>query len=194
MGARRRRALRLGWATRLAAGLAAALCLAPASEATAAGPNPAMEYAVKATYLYKFAPFVEWPANAFPSPTSPLYLCVLGDDPFDGTLDTAVSGQKVDRHPVVVLRMQKIDGGTRCHILYLAPSRAQSGPEALHSIRGRPVLTVTEQGQGPGGAVIQFVLKDNRVRFDIDTTAAAANGMTISSKLLGLANAVKAGS
>ena len=30
-----------------------------------AAQSPNVEYAVKATYLYKFAPFVEWPAGTF---------------------------------------------------------------------------------------------------------------------------------
>jgi len=168
-------------------GLTAALALTAATGAQGAAN---VEYAVKATYLYKFAPFVEWPASAFPSPASPFYLCVFGADPFGGTLDLAVNGQHVDAHPVVVVRMQRVDASTRCHILYLGASRGQSSADVLSSVRGRPVLTVSEGG----GAVIRFVVKNNRVRFDVDTAAAAANGVTISSRLLALANAVKAGS
>src|ERR1700756_4784994 len=46
-----------------------------------------LEYAVKAAYLYKFTPFVEWPASAFAGPGSPFNVCVLGDDPFGPALD-----------------------------------------------------------------------------------------------------------
>jgi hypothetical protein len=169
--------------------LAAAVALGSAVQAQTAS----VEYAVKATYLYKFAPFVEWPASAFPSPSSPFYLCVLGSDPFGPTLDAAVSGQRVDAHPVQVVRLQKVEAASRCHVLYLGASRAQSAAEALAAVRGKPVLTVGEQAGAAPGAVIRFVLKQNRVRFDIDTGAAAANGMAISSRLLALANSVKGG-
>jgi len=57
----------------------------------------------------------------------------------------------------------------------------------LKAVDGRPVLTVSELGHGDPGGVIQFVLRDGRVRFDIDPAAATANGVTISSKLLDLA-------
>ncbi len=148
---------------------------------------------MKAAYLYKFAPFVIWPASAFPTPSSPFYVCVQGDDPFDGALDQAVSGQRVEGHPAVVRRLKSIDGMTGCHILYLGGSRKQSAADAMRSVRGEPILTVTDQGQGVAGSVIKFVVKDSRVRFEIDVEAASANRVSISSKLLSLALAVRSG-
>jgi hypothetical protein len=145
-----------------------------------------LEYAVKAAYLYKFAPFVEWPASAFASPTSPFNLCVLGEDPFGAALDQAVDGRRVGEHPAVVRRMKRVDAGSGCHILYLGASRAQTTAEALRSVQGAPVLTVADRGPASSGSIIQFVVRDNRVRFDIDAAAAAANRVAISSKLLSL--------
>ena len=150
----------------------------------------ATESAVKATYLYKFAPFVEWPTSAFASPSSPFYLCVMADDPFGAVLDQAASGQRVDEHPVAVRRLRGADGAAGCHILYLgAAAKATNG--ALRNLRGTPVLTVSDQTDP--GAIIRFVVKDGRVRFEIDTAAATANGVMISSKLLSLAVAVRTG-
>ena len=59
-------------------------------------------------------------------------------------------------------------------------------------MKGKPVVTVTDSGLKAHG-VISFVIEDNHVRFDIDDAAAAAGGLMISSKLLGLAHAVKRG-
>jgi hypothetical protein len=53
------------------------------------------------------------------------------------------------------------------------------------------VLTVTDSGAGGGAGIIDFVVRDNRVRFDINDEAAAQNGLVISSKLLNLALNVK---
>ena len=52
------------------------------------------------------------------------------------------------------------------------------------------MVTVTDSGLKARG-VISFVIEDNHVRFDIDDAAAAQGGLMISSKLLGLAHAVK---
>ena len=147
-----------------------------------------LEYPVKATFLYKFAPFVTWPDSAFGQAGAAFNLCVLGEDPFGPLLDQATSGQRVSGRPIVIRRLQKVDRGSGCQILYLGASKAQSAADAASAVRGAPVLTVADSvATDPGGAVIQFVIQDNRVRFRIDDQAAAQNGLVISSKLLSLA-------
>lgn len=176
------------------AGLAALLAALAgfALHGTAHAQGGSIEYAVKAAYLYKFAPFVDWPPSAFASATSPFQLCILGRDPFGANLDQAVSGQRVDEHRVVVRRLDRVDAASGCHVLYLGASSSQTTAEALRAVRGLPILTVSDNGR-EGGAIIKFLVRDNRVRFDIDTAAAAASHMTISSKLLRLAMSVRPG-
>jgi hypothetical protein len=171
--------------------IAIAAMLAPQGMAYAEGGS--IEYAVKAAYLYKFAPFVQWPSSVFASASSPFQLCILGQDPFGASLERAVSGQRVDEHPVAVRRLEHVDAASGCHMLYLGTSRVQTTAEALRALRGSPTLTVADNGRDTG-AIIKFIVKDNRVRFDIDVAAATANHMTISSKLLGLATSEKGAS
>jgi hypothetical protein len=175
------------------AALALALTLCLASPPALCGEAGSLEYAVKANYLFKFAPFVAWPDSAFPSPTSPFNLCVAGDDPFGTALDEAVRGQSFNQHPVRVRRVSGSEGLTSCHILFAAPSRLQSMSDILKGVRGAPVLTVADKAPGSRGAVIQFVILNDRVRFIIDSDIAAANRVSISSKLLSLAVQVMSG-
>jgi len=172
--------------------LAALICLM-ASGVTAHVQAGAPESAVKATYLYKFAPFVEWPASAFPSQSSPFYLCVLANEPLGAMLDQATSGQRVGEHRIMVRRLGSMEGGQGCHILYLGKAADKSTAETLRNLKGAPILTVADQNPSVRGAIIQFVVQDGRVRFGIDTSAAAANGVTISSKLLSLAISIRPG-
>lgn len=151
-----------------------------------------MEQAVKAAYLPKFAPFVEWPPTAFASTVSAFQICILGQDLFGANLDQAVSGQRIDGRAVTVRRLERVDAASGCHILYLGASRSQTADEAVRAVRGSPILTVGDQGRG-GDAIIQFVVQDNRVRFKIDLEAATANHVSISSKLLSLATSVRMG-
>jgi hypothetical protein len=150
-----------------------------------------LEYAVKATYLYKFAPFVAWPARVFPSPASPFAICVAGADPFGTLLDDVVKGQKLDDHPIVVRRISGGEGAVNCQILFIGHIEPQAAAELFHAVDGQPVITVTDKSRGVSGGVIEFVMEDGRVRFNIDEGAAAAAGAPISSKLLGLAATVR---
>ena len=172
--------------TYAALGLALA-ALAGAPKARAAS----LEYPVKAAFLYKFAPFVEWPPTAFESAASPLTLCVVGFDPFGAVLDDAVFGQRVGQHQLVVRRLEAVGAGSGCHIAYLSGSKTQSVAEGLAALQGAPTLTVTDQSMGSTRGAIHFVIKDDRVRFHIDDVTAARGGMNISSKLMRLALSVR---
>ena len=147
-----------------------------------------LERAIKATYLWKFAPFVEWPKTVFRSPDSPFVICVVGNNPFGQVLDEAVAGQRISSRPIEIKRISAVSRNSGCEILFDTGSPEQSIAAALAAVRGSPVLTVTdsEDNGGPKG-IINFVIEDNHVRFEINDAAAAENGLVISSKLLGLA-------
>jgi hypothetical protein len=142
---------------------------------------------IKATYIDKFGDFVDWPASALGASTDPVRLCVVGDDPFGPVLDQATRGQRIGARPVVVVRLDKIERGMPCHILFVAGSNKQSVADALSKVRGDPVLTITDAAPAPAAGMINFVVLGNRVRFQIDETSATQSGLMISSKLLSLA-------
>lgn len=147
-----------------------------------------LEYAVKATFLYKFAPFVEWPEIALPPPNGPLNICVAGRNPFNQLLDRAVAGQRLNGHPFAIRHMAQVTADSDCQILFVGGSDEQSVAQGLDQVRGRPVLTVTDSDDDSAShGVINFVVSDNKVRFQIDEVAAERNRIAISSKLLSLA-------
>jgi hypothetical protein len=149
-----------------------------------------LEYAVKATFLYKFASFVDWPQGSFARDTSPFNLCVVGRDPFAGRIQEAVSGQNVGRHQIVLRQLPKAERESDCHVMFVSGSGTQSVAEALEAVSGTATLTVTDSAIGPVAGIMHFVIVDDRVSFDIDNAAAARNRLVISSKLLALARRV----
>lgn len=163
-----------------------------ASHAFAAAQNPAIEYAVKAAYLSKFALFAEWPEAVFATPASAVTLCVAGLDPFGDALDKVAGGERIGERPIVIRRLQTVSRNSGCHILYVGGSDAQSVAQALDAVNGTSVLTVTDaarRAERPG--IIDFIIVNGRVRFNVDEQAAALNGIAISSHLLSLAVSVK---
>lgn len=148
-----------------------------------------LEYEVKAAYLVKFAPFIEWPEGAFSSPSAPLTICVVGADPFGPLLDQAAAGEHDGERAVTIRRSASPDAG--CQILF-AGGDSHDVETDLDAVKDRPVLTVTDSGS-PTHGIISFAVIDNHVRFDIDEEAADAVSIRISSKLLQLAHAVRKG-
>lgn len=195
------RAMSRGWLRLAAAGacLVVLVCALLTFALPASAQPNGLEYAVKATYLYKFIPFVEWPEVPGDVPAGPVNLCVVGDDPFGQTLERAVGERAVGEREVgerelAVLRFRTADRAAGCHVMYIASTGPQSAAAALAAVRGMPVLTVTDSARNPQSkGIINFVTRAGRVRFEIDSRAAAENGIAISSKLLSLAVTVRSG-
>ena len=187
VGADRDRAGKLRWL--LASLLACATCGALAQPVTDA---VSLEYAVKATYLYKLAPFVNWPPDEFASADAPFQICVVGTDPFGDYLDKAVVGRGMGAQPFAVRRLESVDGAEDCRVLFISQLPEMAAREALAAVSGKPVLTVTDSTVPNAGGIVHFVIDRGRVGFEINTDAAARNQLSISSKLLQLAVAIKA--
>lgn len=150
-----------------------------------------LELSVKAVYLLKIQSFVTWPPQAFASPDAPFTLCIAGPDPFGELIDRTVADQRFGRRPILVRRLAAPTSDAPCQMLYVAPSEPRLVRAALESVRGRPVLTVTDSAEADAQGMIDFVTIDERVRFAIDDGEAARAGIGISSKLLSLAVSVR---
>ena len=170
--------------------LAAFALLLLAFRPAAAQESASLEYGVKAAFLYNFTKFVEWPASAFPERGS-LRLCVFGSDPFGKSLQTVVEGEQAQGRPITLLRLDSLGDPRLCHILFLSRKETERLPAVLAAVQGAPVLTV---GEAPGvlekGGGVNFVLKEGKVRFEINQAAVEGNGLKMSSKLLRLATRV----
>jgi hypothetical protein len=185
-------AARARWTGHAATVLAAVgllLAIGPAG----AEDGAALERAVKATFLYKFELYVTWPDRVFAAPASPFNLCIVGVDPFGALIDRAVSGQMVGLHPITILRVPRFSAADHCALLYVATDDAAAARRDLAAARGLPVLTVTDTADEDAKGLINFVIVDNRVRFEIDNAASVQDGLTISSKLLSIAVNVRGG-
>ncbi len=171
------------------AGLGAIVFAMGAGAVAAAVTQPSLEQAVKASFLFKFAPFVEWPSSAWSTSGRNFNICLRGDDPFGATLDDVVRGQRISGRTVTVRRLAQNAGVTGCQMLFAGRS-GEAAYAPFADVAGHPVLTVTDRANGVPGAMIQFVMQGGRVRFQIDDSEARENGLVISSKLLGLAVSV----
>lgn len=152
----------------------------------------ATEYQVKAAFLYNFAKFVEWPNESFPDPAAPIQICVLGRDDFGQELqlithDKVINGRRIEIDHVLALTRAR-----DCQVLFISSSERSRTREILASVQGRTVLTISDEpGFAAAGGVINFILENSRVRFEINLTAANQAHLKISSKLLALAKLVR---
>src|SRR5713226_7204565 len=150
------------------------------------------EYEVKATYLYNFARFVEWPSSSAAAKSDSFAICVLGQDPFGPALDAIVAGESIDGKATLAKRVSKPQDAVSCRVLYISSSEDNRLKEVLAALDKSGVLTVSDIPQfSRRGGMIQFVLDGNSVRFEVNLTAAESAGLTLSSELLKVAVTVR---
>jgi hypothetical protein len=148
---------------------------------------PPAEYQVKAVFLFSFAQFVEWPPTAFPERQTPLVIGVLGQDPFGAYLDETVRGEIVNNRPLTVRRYRRVEEIQTCHVLFISRSEAGRLDQILANLKYRKILTVADvESAARSGVIIQFVTQQNKIRLRINSQAAKAANLIISSKLLRL--------
>jgi len=146
------------------------------------------EYQIKAAFLYNFAKFVEWPPRVFASPTSPIIIDVLGENVFGDNLERTIHNKTVNHHPFRCEEIRSVNEATNCQILFISASEIHRLPKILKSLRGTNILTVSETDHFiEAGGMINFVIEDDEIHFQINDDAAKRAGLKISSKLLSLA-------
>ena len=150
------------------------------------------EYQVKAAYLYNFGRFVKWPARAVAGKDDSFAVCVLGQDPFGQTLDSALAGEALDGRPVVIRRISKSQDAGDCRILFISSTEEIHLKEILTGLDQSGVLTVSDMpGFTRRGGMIQFVLEGDRIRFEINLANAESAKLVLSSELLKVAANVR---
>ena len=149
------------------------------------------EYQIKAAFLYKFGRFVEWPPEAFSTEDAPLRICVAGENPFGSDLEETVRGKAIAGHPVHAVVLRALNEARNCHLIFVSSRNASELKHILEATMRGGVLVVSEAPESAAqGAMINFVLEDERVRCEINDRAAVHTRLKISSKLLKLAKTV----
>lgn len=144
-----------------------------------------LEDAVKASFLFRFASFAAWPADAFTDPSAPLVICVVGDADMGRLVEQTAAGQRVAGRQVTVRTTATGATYAGCHILYVA--LAPEGVRQTLNGAGQGVLTVTDGRYGSDRGAIHFVRSGGRVRFHINRHAAERNGVSLNARLLNIA-------
>lgn len=159
---------------------------------TARGDDDSREYQLKAAFIYNFGQFIEWPDKAFSDSGGTFVVAVIGPDPFGDALQNAMQGKKVGDRPIVVKHFESADQAGGCQLLFVPAAEDDGLAEIFKAIADRSILTVGESTSFlSAGGTIQFLIENNKIRFEINLDSANKAGLRISSRLLSLARIYK---
>lgn len=154
--------------------------------------SPTREYQVKAVFLFNFSQFVEWPAHCFPSAQSPAVIGILGKDPFGKYLEETISGETINKHPLVLKRFDNVEDIANCHILFINITDKDKLEQIIQKLKGKNILTVSDTNDfSKLGGMVRLYTKNDKINIQVNLDETKSENLTVSSKLLKLAEIVK---
>lgn len=173
------------------AALSCAALLLSCALAGAQSIESAPDYSIKAAYLYNFATYVEWPEEALGDADTSFVIGVLGDAPVADYLGSMAAQREIHGRRMRVRQVEPGDPVDSLHMLYIGRDGAKALPRVHADACEHSVLVVTDwENALESGSVINFRLIDRRIRFEVSLAAADACGVSISSRMLAVAEHV----
>jgi YfiR/HmsC-like len=149
------------------------------------------EYDLKAAFLYNVALFTDWPDEAFNNKEAPFNFCVAGTDPFGTTLDSLLT-KLLKQRKISIARLGAASNLHRCQILFIPATENNHAESILKEIKNTSILTLSEDSATfKSGSMLNLSIVDNKLKFQVNIDALVAAKLSISSKLLRLADSVQ---
>ena len=150
-----------------------------------------LEDRVKATFIFNFVQYSEWPRQALPS-GSQFNICLVGDS-FQSILEDTVRGESFEGRSITVKPLSTAESASMCQLIYFRNTAdRKTVSDIMNAVKTSPILTVGETPEFiSSGGVIRFTKNGNRIRFEINPDAAEKRSLMLSSRLLRLADIVR---
>lgn len=163
------------------------------------------EYKVKAAFLYNFLKFVDWPKERAVTDDESIVIGIIGKNPFGDAFES-VKNKKVKGKDTIIKYFQGFNELTKieeensteyenivkelrkCHLVFICSSEEDSLADIINLVKNHNILTI---GETPGmlevNGIINFLIEENKVRFEINLNTARESKLVIRSQLLRLA-------
>jgi hypothetical protein len=143
---------------------------------------------IKATHLYVFTKYFEWPGNT----AATFNISILGDNPgLMSELTKLASTKTVGSKKIEIKNINTLSEANGPEILFILSDKSSVLAEAVSKFKGKGTLIVTEkQGLAKVGSAINFVIVENNIKFELNKTSAGKAGLKVSSKIEPLASKV----
>lgn len=144
---------------------------------------------IKAVFIYNFTKYIEWPQTY---KEGEFTIGIIGETPLYSELIKMTETKKVANQTLEVKKFSSPADVTKCHILYVSKDKSSSLGDIIKQLKNNSTLLVTEEnGLMDKGAGINFIIKDNRQKFELNKSNVERYKLKVSSNLEALAFTVK---
>jgi hypothetical protein len=150
-----------------------------------------IEDGVKAAFLYKFADYVDWPETRFADANTPITIALMDADSIAGELNRIAVGRTAQGRTLAIKRLRPGESIDGVHILFIGGTTAPQSGQVLQAVMTHSVLVVTDaDGALARGSMINFVLIERHLKFEVALDNVEKSGLKLSSRLLAVAQHV----
>ncbi len=144
---------------------------------------------MKAIFIMNFTKLIEWPQ---PYRQGNFVVGVIGDSPLYPELVKMSKTKKVANQSLQVVKFNSSSEIQKCHIIYVSRNKSENMNAVLEKVKQNSTLIITEKnGLVDKGAGINFIVKDNRQKFELNKKNVEKYKLKVSSNLVSLAFTVK---
>lgn len=139
---------------------------------------------LKAVFIYNFTRYIEWDnLNA----ENNFIIGIMGSSALDRSIEAIARSNFVKNKRIILRHFSSPEDISYCHILFI-PAEYPLPVKSIAEKTDKKVLVISEkQGAARQGAAINFILVNDKLKFEISQDAIYAAGLRASSQLLKLA-------
>lgn len=145
---------------------------------------------IKATFIYNFTKYIDWPDKY---KEGNFVIGVLGTSSFYNDLTALLSTKTVGSQKFEIKSFSSTESLSGiCHILFIPSENSAQLAEVVKKMKGKSTLIVTEKsGMAKQGSAINFVVDNNKQRFELNKSNIEKYNLKVSSTLTSLGIAVE---
>lgn len=141
---------------------------------------------LKAHYIYNFAKLVDWTNKDYKK--GEFVIAVYGESKVYKELYRLYNSKSIGTQPISIIRYTNPNDIKKCHILFVPKSHNGALPTIQTSLGNQSTLLITESsGFLKRGSIINFLVKSNKLVYELSHSNAKKKNLIIASQLSQLA-------
>ncbi len=150
-----------------------------------------LEYKIKTAFTLNFLKFVEWPnGKKAEGINEEIILSVLGDGEINEALKL-IEGQIVNEKKISIRFINSISEIKSSDALFINTSKSKKLETIIQKLNETPILTISDiEGFCENGGMINIVIIDDSIDFEVNLEATQRSNISLSYKLLKQAHKV----
>jgi hypothetical protein len=149
------------------------------------GDGYAQNQNLQSVFIYSFTRYVIWPES---HNQGDFEILVLGEAPIVEELKKMASMKKVGERSIRVTQINTLEEIKKCNILFVPSAKSPQLTDVVTKVNTQPILIITEEpGMGTKGSDINFIIKDGKLRFELNQAAVARQNLKVANELSRLA-------